>query len=151
MGGGDVGSGDRGMGNSAGGLSIGRVAEATGMSVHALRFFEREGLFLRPIPRTSGGQRVYDQADVDWLLLCNRLRDSGMPIATIRRFADLVRSGPGNETERLALLRDHEQAVRAKIAELTADLAVIQDKVRTYERHLREGTAVGLWAPTPPA
>lgn len=137
------------MGDNAGGLSIGKVAEATGMSVHALRFFEREGLFLRPIPRSGGGQRVYDQADVDWLLLCNRLRDSGMPIATIKKFADLVRSGPGNELERLELLRDHERAVRAKIADLTADLEIIHAKVVTYERHVRAGTAAGLWAPMP--
>lgn len=79
------------MGANANGLSIGAVAAATGMSVHALRFFEREGVFLREIPRTGGGQRVYAQADVDWLVLCNRLRASGMPIATIGKFAELAR------------------------------------------------------------
>ncbi|WP_158883703.1 MerR family transcriptional regulator [Amycolatopsis anabasis] len=128
-------------------LSIGKVAEATGLSVHALRFFEREGLFLHPISRSSGGRRIYDSADVEWLKLCNRLRDSGMPIATIKEFARLVRSGPGNESERLELLREHERAVRAKIAELNASLEVIHTKVVTYEKHLREGTAAGLWAP----
>ncbi|MCI2421950.1 MerR family transcriptional regulator [Saccharopolyspora sp. K220] len=130
------------------GLSIGKVAEATGMSVHALRFFEREGLFLRSIPRSGGGQRVYDHADVEWLLLCNRFRESGMPIAKIKEFARLVRSGPGNEPERLALLREHERAVQGKIDELRASLAVIHDKVVTYEEHVRDGTAADLWAPT---
>ncbi|MQY09851.1 MerR family transcriptional regulator [Actinomadura macrotermitis] len=129
------------------GLSIGQVAEAAGVSVHALRFFEREGLFLRPIPRTGGGRRVYGAADVEWLLLCNRFRESGMPLATMRRFAGLVRSGPGNEPERLALLREHERAVQDKIAELTASLEVIRHKVAVYEEHLRDGTAAGLWAP----
>ncbi|MEU7581787.1 MerR family transcriptional regulator [Streptomyces sp. NPDC041068] len=134
---------------NTGGLSIGKVAEATGLSVHALRFFEREGLFLRDIPRSGGGQRVYEQADVDWLLLCGRLRDSGMPIATIKRFAALVRSGPGNEKDRLALLREHECDVRAKIDDLGACLDVIHGKVVVYEQHLRDGTAAGLWSPTP--
>ncbi|TVL93483.1 MerR family transcriptional regulator [Streptomyces sp. SAJ15] len=137
------------MGAESGGLSIGKVAEATGLSVHALRFFEREGLFLREIPRSGGGQRVYDRADVEWLMLCGRFRDSGMPIATIRRFAELVRSGPGNEHERLELLREHERNVRARIAELTAGLDVIHGKVVTYERHLGDGTAAELWAPAP--
>ncbi|MEU5899817.1 MULTISPECIES: MerR family transcriptional regulator [Streptomyces] len=136
-------------GGSGGGLSIGKVAEATGLSVHALRFFEREGLFLREIPRTGGGQRIYEQADVDWLLLCGRLRVSGMPIATIKKFAALVRSGPGNERERLALLREHERDVRTKIDDLNACLEVIHGKVTTYEQHLRDGTAVGLWSPRP--
>ncbi|MFE0178132.1 MerR family transcriptional regulator [Streptomyces sp. NPDC059002] len=129
------------------GLSIGKVAEATGLSVHALRFFEREELFLREIPRSGGGQRIYEQADVDWLLLCGRLRDSGMPIATIKRFAALVRSGPGNEEERLALLQEHERNVRAKIDDLSSCLDVIQGKVLVYEQHLRDGTAAGLWSP----
>ncbi|MDR8409884.1 MerR family transcriptional regulator [Nonomuraea sp. 3-1Str] len=133
----------------ADGLSIGDVAAATGLSVHALRFFEREGLLLRLIPRSAGGRRVYEPADVEWLLLCNRLRESGMPIATLRRFAGLVRSGPGNERDRLELLREHERDVRARIAELTASLEVIHGKVVAYERHVADGTATGLWSPTP--
>ena len=130
--------------------SIGEVAEETGLSVHALRFFEREELFLRPIPRSDGGRRAYEQADIDWLVLCNRFRASGMPLATIRRFAALVREGPGNEPERLALLRAHEADVRERITDLTGDLAVIQAKVAAYQQHVNDGTAAGVWAPTPP-
>lgn len=137
------------MSRDADRLSIGDVARATGLGVHALRFFEREELFLRPIPRTAGGQRAYDRADVEWLLLCNRLRESGMPIATLRRFAHLVRSGPGNEPERLALLEEHERAVRDRIAGLTASLEIIHGKVVAYRRHVRDGTAAGVWSPTP--
>ncbi|MEV4442094.1 MerR family transcriptional regulator [Streptomyces sp. NPDC049577] len=137
------------MGERTDGLSIGKVSEATGMSVHALRFFEREGLFLRDIPRSGGGQRIYQQADVDWLMLCDRLRASGMPIATIRRFAELVRSGPGNEPDRLALLREHEANIQAKIADLMACLEIVHGKVVAYEQHLRDGTAAGVWAPVP--
>ena len=36
-------------------LSIGQVAELTGLSVHALRFYEREGILLSPIRRAAGG------------------------------------------------------------------------------------------------
>ncbi|MFE9251895.1 MerR family transcriptional regulator [Streptomyces sp. NPDC007088] len=132
---------------NAQGLAIGSVSEATGMSVHALRFFEREGLFLREIPRSAGGQRIYEQADVDWLVLCNRFRASGMPIAVIRQFAELVRTGPGNEPDRLELLREHERNVRARIDELTACLDVIHTKVVVYEQHLRSGEAAALWSP----
>lgn len=127
-------------------LSIGQVAERTGLSVHALRWFEREGLFLRPIPRT-GQRRVFDSSDVAWLMLCNRLRASGMPIAEIRRFASLVQAGPGNEDERLALLEAHEREVRKRIAELEECLVIIHQKVETYRKHHAAGTAGTLWAP----
>lgn len=128
-------------------FSIGEVAEATGLSVHAIRFFEREGLFLREIPRTSSGRRVFEKTDVDWLQLLNRLRASGMPIAGIREYARLTTEGPGNEAERLRLLKRHESDVRAKIAELNACLAVIGNKVAVYEAHVEAGTARGLWEP----
>ncbi len=36
-------------------LSIGQVAERTGLSVHALRFYEREGLLADPVQRAAGG------------------------------------------------------------------------------------------------
>lgn len=127
-------------------LSIGEVARQTGLSVHALRWFEREGLFLRPIPR-AGHRRLFDPSDVAWLMLCNRLRASGMPIAQIRRFATLVQAGPGNEAERLAVLEAHEREVRKRIAELTECLDIIQSKVAVYRAHLAAGTADRLWAP----
>lgn len=128
-------------------LSIGQVAERTGLSVHALRWFEREGLFLRPIPRTVGGRRTFDSDDVVWLVLLNRLRASGMPIAEIRRFATLVQAGPGNEADRLALLDAHEREVRNRIADLQECLDIIHSKVTAYRGHLAAGTAGGLWSP----
>jgi hypothetical protein len=59
------------------------------------------------------------------------------------------RRHPPGELDRLALLEEHERTVRAKIAELTVNLDVIHDKVVTYRRHVRDGTAAGLWSPTP--
>jgi DNA-binding transcriptional MerR regulator len=129
-----------------GGLSIGQVAERTGLSVHALRFWEREGLLADPVRRQSNGRRVYTEDDVDWLNLCIKFRSSGMPLETIRRYTELIRQGPGNEADRLALLRSHQAHVRAQIEELTECLGVITDKVDIYEQHLHAGTADTLWA-----
>ncbi|GAA2786539.1 epoxide hydrolase N-terminal domain-containing protein [Nonomuraea dietziae] len=70
-----------------------------------------------------------------------------MSIARLKEFARLVRSGPGNEPDRLALLQEHERTVQARIADLDACLVIIHDKVVTYEKHLRDGTAAGLWSP----
>src|SRR5205085_6769738 len=89
-------------------LSIGEVAQQTGLTVHALRYYEREGLLLtQHITRGTGGHRRYTAMDVKWLVLCIKLRASGMPLAQIRRYAELVREGPGNEQQRLELLCEH--------------------------------------------
>jgi DNA-binding transcriptional MerR regulator len=129
-----------GMAEGASGLSIGQVADRTGLSVHALRFYEREGILAFPIGRALGGRRVYSEQDIEWLTVCTTLRASGMPLPVIRQYADLVRQGAGNEEERLALLRRHEQAVIRQIQALTDCLDVVNSKVRVYEDHLAQGT-----------
>ncbi|MFD4152448.1 MerR family transcriptional regulator [Streptomyces hydrogenans] len=129
-------------------LSIGEVAEQTGLSVHALRFYEREGLLVGPVRRSSGGRRRYTSFDVDWLLICVKLRASGMPIADLQRFAELVRQGPGNEAERLRLLDAHRLRVDAQIEALEECRSVIAWKVGVYAEHLANGEASGLWDPT---
>ena len=107
------------MAEGAANLTIGQVAERTGLSVHALRFYEREGLLAEPVQRGRNGHRRYSQDDVEWLTLCTRFRTAGMPLSTIRRYADLVRQGPGNEADRLALLRRHQDEVASQIRALT--------------------------------
>jgi DNA-binding transcriptional MerR regulator len=122
------------------GLSIGQAADRTGLSVHALRFYEREGILVFPIGRALGGRRVYSEQDMEWLTVCTTLRASGMPLPVIRQYADLVRQGAGNEEERLALLRQHQQQVIGQIRALTDCLDVISSKVGVYEDHLAQGT-----------
>ncbi|MFD7154029.1 MerR family transcriptional regulator [Kribbella sp. NPDC059898] len=133
-----------------GGLSIGQVAERTGLSVHALRFYEREGLLADQVRRESNGRRVYTEDDVEWLDMCIKFRSSGMPLDTIRKYTDLVRQGPGNEVDRLALLKSHQDYVSAQIAELNECLNVITWKVGCYQEALDAGQADCLWT-APPA
>src|SRR5215469_18501569 len=118
------------MTGSAPNLSIGQVAVRTGLSVHALRFYEREGILANPVRRAVNGRRIYTEDDVEWLSLCIRLRSSGMPLSALREYASLVRQGPGNEKERLAVLRRHRERVSAQIADLTESLDLISHKVR---------------------
>ena len=133
-------------------MSIGQVAERTGLSVHALRFYEREGILANPVERALNGRRIYTEDDVVWLSMCITLRSSGMPLPAIREYAGLVRQGPGNEKERLAILRRHQERVRAQMADLTESLDLISYKVKIYEERLAQGTADRLWsAPRPQA
>ncbi|MFB6720138.1 MerR family transcriptional regulator [Kribbella sp. NPDC056345] len=128
------------------GLSIGQVAERTGLSVHALRFYEREGILADPVRRESNGRRVYSEDDVDWLAMCIKFRSSGMPLDTIRRYTELVRQGSGNEQARLDLLRSHQEYITAQLEDLQESLRVITHKVTIYEEHVAAGTASCLWA-----
>jgi DNA-binding transcriptional MerR regulator len=129
------------------GLNIAEAARRTGVSAHTLRYYERAGLVVTPIDRTASGRRRYQQLDLDWITVCARLRATGMPIKTIRRYAQLVSAGRGNEQERLALLETHRAEVTTKLAELQENLKLIDHKIDVYRGRLVAGDADQLWAP----
>lgn len=130
------------------GVAIAEAARRTGVSVHALRYYERAGLVVTPIDRTDSGRRRYRQLDLDWIIICAQLRTTGMPIRTIRRYAELVSAGPGNERERLALLELHRAGVTARLEEITENLRLIDHKIDVYRGSLAAGDADQLWAPS---
>jgi len=131
-------------------MTIGQVARHTGLSVHALRFYEREGLLAGPVQRAADGRRRYSEDDLEWLELCIKLRSSGMPVAAVRRYTELVRSGAGNEAERLVLMRDHQERLTEQIAALTACLEMVSFKVKLYEESIATGTKDPIWTPSGP-
>jgi DNA-binding transcriptional MerR regulator len=131
------------------GVSIAEAARRTGVSVHTLRYYERAGLVVTPIDRTSGGRRRYRRLDLEWINICTRLRATGMPIKGIRRYAQLVSAGYGNEQERLELLESHRADVIAKLDELKRNLELIDHKIDVYRGRLAAGDADRLWAPRP--
>ncbi|MDN7586890.1 MerR family transcriptional regulator [Burkholderia seminalis] len=123
--------------SSAGPLTIGQVAELTGVSTHTLRYYEQAGL-LRAISRTAAGHRLYAPADLAGLAFVMRLKATGMPIAQIQAFAVLREQGESTFGARRDLLVAHRDAVRAHIAELQANLDAIGDKIAYYEAQERE-------------
>ena len=132
------------------GLSIAEAARRTGVSVHTLRYYERAGLVVTTVDRTAGGRRRYQQRDLDWITVCTRLRATGMPIKTIRRYAGLVTAGRGNEQERLALMEEHRADVTAKLAELQENLELIRSQDRRVPgqaRRRRRRPTVGARSP----
>jgi DNA-binding transcriptional MerR regulator len=129
------------------GLSIAEAARRTGVSAHTLRYYERAGLVVTPVDRTAGGRRRYHQLDLDWIVICTKLRATGMPIKTIRRYAELITAGPGNEEERVALMEAHRADVTARLAEVQENLKVIDHKIGVYRGRLAAGDADQLWAP----
>ena len=127
-------------------LSIGQVSRRTGLSAHTLRFYEKEDLLIEPVHRDGAGRRAFSEREIGWLGVCRALRDTGMPLAEIRRYVLSVREGSHTVDERYAILQRHETRVRAHLAELQAALSTIQTKVDTYGRRIADGTADRPWS-----
>ena len=119
------------------GLGIGAAAAATGMSVEALRYYEREGLLLDPTPRNGGGRRRYGPHDLAWIAGLVMLRETGMSIADIRVMAEISRR-EGTEAERLVALEHHRDRVVAELERTTRHLAAIEKKIAAYRAYVAD-------------
>ena len=112
-------------------MTIAEAAQATGISAHTLRYYERAGL-LRPVERNGSGHRRYGQEDLAWIEVLTKLRRTGMPIRRMREYAELVWSGDGTEGARLALLETHRDDVAARLEETADCLRFIERKIEIY-------------------
>jgi len=117
-------------------LTIGRMAEALGVTTHTLRYYEQAGL-IRPVSRSQAGHRLYSPADIEWLRFVMRLKATGMPIAQMQAFAALRAKGNRTAAERRALLIEHRQAVVEALQQWQANLAAIEEKILAYDAMVR--------------
>jgi DNA-binding transcriptional MerR regulator len=111
--------------------TISEVVALTGLTAHTLRWYERIGL-MPHIDRSHTGQRRYSNRDLDWLDLVGKLRLTGMPVADMVRYAELVREGDHTYGDRFELLKATREDVLARIAELQDTLAVLDRKIGFY-------------------
>lgn len=111
--------------------TISEVADFTGLSAHTLRWYERIGL-MPHVDRSHTGQRRFTNRDLDWLAFVGKLRLTGMPVADMVRYAELVRAGEHTFCERKALLESTRVDVVRRIAELQGTLTVLDLKISTY-------------------
>ena len=118
-------------------LTIGEVAERTGLTRHTLRYYERDGLMLG-VDRGGSGHRRYSELDLGWIELITKLRATGMPIREVRRYAELMRQGDDTDAERLALLEDHREAVLLRLEETARNLDLIDWKINFYRERLEQ-------------
>ncbi|MGQ4596851.1 MerR family transcriptional regulator [Nocardia sp. R6R-6] len=112
--------------------SIGEVAERSGLSRDTLRWYERIGL-MDYIGRDHTGKRRFSDRDLAWLTLIARLRTTGMSVADMVRYAELVRAGESTFPQRLEMFRNTRADALAKIDELRQTVAVLDDKIALYE------------------
>jgi DNA-binding transcriptional MerR regulator len=109
----------------------GEIAERFDLTLDTLRYYEKAGL-LRRVERAPSGHRRYRTDDVELLHLIRCLRDTDMPIARLREFAELVRSGDHTIPERLEVLQEHKNRLDARIAELVDRQGAIEHKIDYY-------------------
>ena len=98
-------------------MLIGEVAEVTGVSTKALRFYENEGLLHEP-DRTAGGYRDYRPDVIDRVVFIRQAQAAGLTLSQIAEVLT-IRDGGRTPCGHVARLVDDRLAdVEARLAEL---------------------------------
>lgn len=111
--------------------TISEVVAFTGLTAHTLRWYERIGL-MPHVDRSHTGQRRFSNRDLDWLTFVGKLRLTGMPVAGMVRYAELLREGESTFETRQELLESTRRDVITRITELHDTLAVLDHKIEFY-------------------
>ncbi len=121
-------------------MQIGIVAKKIGLSVDAIRFYERNGLLPRA-PRTQGGFRRYGENDVETLAFVRRVQGLGFKLREIRGLLNLR----GNRLQPCAPVRCRLQEKLVDVRRRLTDLHKLERELRlalrSCNRELRKRPA----------
>jgi MerR family transcriptional regulator, copper efflux regulator len=106
-------------------MQIGIVAKRIGLSVDAIRFYERNGLLPRP-PRTGGGFRRYCENDVETLAFVRRVQGLGFKLSEIRGLLRLR----GNRLQPCAPVQRRLQEKLVDVQRKLSDLHKLEHELR---------------------
>lgn len=116
--------------------TINEVAEKCDLSVHTIRYYDKEGL-LPFITRDKSGNREFSEQSLELIRLICCLKNTGMPIKEIKQYIDLLMEGDPTSEMRRRMLADHRKEVVRQINDLKKNLNLIDLKISRYDSKLK--------------
>lgn len=120
--------------------TISQVAQRTGLSIHAIRYYDKEGLL--PFVDRHNGTRVFQEQDIDWIDLICCLKKTGMPIKDIRTLIQHCMDHDAVLDKGLEILTRHRENVEEQLKELQRSLDTINYKIKHLPRMYKEKFSV---------
>lgn len=115
--------------------TMSEFSRLTETSPHTIRYYEAVGL-ISP-KRNASGRRVFDSDDLTWFRFVLKLRETQMPIETIRSYVELFQAESKERStvpERLTLLEQHQQAIAEQLRVFEETNQLLLEKIETYRR-----------------
>jgi DNA-binding transcriptional MerR regulator len=113
-------------------MKVGQLAEAAGVSVQAIRFYERRGLLPAP-PRLTSGYRDYPAETERTVLLIKRMQGLGFTLRELEGFIRLLESQPHNPAERRRRVEAKLQSFDKQIERLRSMRDELRSRLQTCE------------------
>ncbi len=115
---------------------ITQVSKILGVSIHTLRYYEKEGL--TPFVRREKGNRIYSEDDIELIRLIICLRSIDMPIKSIREYMQLYMQGSETIEERRALMRRYCEFVEKKITTTIEAMKFAAETISRYDKAVED-------------
>lgn len=123
-------------------LTIGQVAQTTGVPARTIRYYEQVGVLPRA-GRSAGGYRQYGDEGIHRLRFVRRARALGLSLAHLKTLTAALDGGAcGVVRPRLrGLVQTHLSAVQQQIAELQLLQSQLEDVLKRLRSPIRRGRA----------
>ncbi|USF29876.1 MerR family transcriptional regulator [Clostridium sp. MD294] len=118
-------------------MTIGEFSKKTGMSVYTLRYYEDKKLII--VARDEKGRRIYTEKEIEWVQFIKRLKDTGMKLQEIQKYASLRYEGEKTMPQRLKLLKRHYDTVVEQQKKWEMYLQNLGQKILWYEKEIKKG------------
>lgn len=119
--------------------TVGEMARLLEIPASTLRYYDKEGL-LPFVERSSGGIRMFQSSDLEWLHIISCMKKAGMSIRDIRHYIELAVQGDATIDARLEMFERQREALTQQIAELQRTLDTVEYKCWFYETAQAAGT-----------
>ena len=119
--------------------TVGEMAQKLGVPASTLRYYDKEGL-LPFVERSSGGIRMFQESDFEWLQVIRCMKKAGMPIKDIRQYIELAMQGDDTIDTRLEMFRHQREVLTQQIQQLQHTLETVEYKCWFYEAAKAAGT-----------
>ncbi len=112
--------------------TVGEMAKRLAIPTSTLRYYDKEGL-LPFVERSSGGIRMFQEKDIEWLQVIRCMKRAGMPLKSIREYIQLAMEGDETISRRLALFQQQREVLQQKMKELQQTMDTLDYKCWYYE------------------
>ena len=97
--------------------TVGEMAKKLDVPASTLRYYDKEGL-LPFVERSSGGIRMFQESDFEWLQVIGCMKKAGMSIRDIRQYIELALRGDDTIDTRLKMFTHQRDVLLAQMEEM---------------------------------
>jgi DNA-binding transcriptional MerR regulator len=111
-------------------MKIGSVSDQTGLGIHAIRYYEKQGLIRAPA-KDASGHRNYDVKDIEMLNWVSCMKNSGMSLSKIKQYTKAFYNN--DKPTCTELLEEHLKHLSEQHEDISHYIDVTKDKIIRFK------------------